>query len=41
MSKFKAIDSFFKIKETGILESNTPLDFNAETSNLKERPLNF
>ena len=33
MSKFKTIDSFFKLKEVDISESNTPLYFNAETSN--------
>jgi hypothetical protein len=39
MSKFKTIDSFFKRKKADILESNTPLDFNAETSNVDERRL--
>ncbi|XP_059434146.1 uncharacterized protein LOC132167252 [Corylus avellana] len=39
MSKFKTIDSFFKRKEADILESNTPLDFIAETSNPNERHL--
>jgi hypothetical protein len=41
MSKFKIIEPFFKRKDVDVLESNTPLDFNAETSNLKERLLNF
>jgi hypothetical protein len=39
MSKFKPIKLFFKRKEVDVPESNIPLDFNAETSNLKERPL--
>ena len=39
MSKFKTLDSFFKRKEANILESNIPLDFNAETSNPNERHL--
>jgi len=41
MSKFKAIESLFKSKEVDVPESNTPLDFNAKTSNLKEHPLKF
>jgi hypothetical protein len=41
MSKFKTISSFFKKKEAYILEINTPLDFNAETSNLNEHHLKF
>jgi hypothetical protein len=41
MSKVKNIDSFFKRKEADILENNTPLDFNAETSNPNERILNL
>jgi hypothetical protein len=36
MLKFKTIDSFFKMKEADISESNTQLDFNAETSNVDE-----
>jgi hypothetical protein len=39
MSKFKAIDSFFKRKEADISKSNTPLDFNAGTPNVDERCL--
>jgi hypothetical protein len=39
MSKVKTIDSFFKRKEADISESNTPLDFNAGTSNVDERRL--
>ncbi|XP_059435181.1 uncharacterized protein LOC132168112 [Corylus avellana] len=39
MSKFKTIDSFFKRKEVDILKSNTPLEFNAETSNPNEHHL--
>jgi hypothetical protein len=39
MSKFKTIESFFKRKEVDVPKSNPPLNFNAETSNFKERPL--
>jgi hypothetical protein len=39
MSKFKTIESFFKRKEVDVPKSNPPLNFNAETSNLKECPL--
>jgi hypothetical protein len=35
--KFKTIESFFKRKQVGAPEINLPLNFNAETSNLKER----
>jgi hypothetical protein len=39
MSKFKNIESFSKRKEVDVPESNPPLNFNVETSNLKERLL--
>jgi hypothetical protein len=39
MSKFKTINSFFKRKEANISKSNTPLDFNGETSNHNEHHL--
>jgi hypothetical protein len=39
MSKFKTIESFFKRKEVVVPLSNTLLDFNAKTSNFKERLL--
>jgi hypothetical protein len=39
MSKFKTIKSFLKKKKVDVPESNPPLNFSAETSNLKERPL--
>jgi hypothetical protein len=39
MSKFKTLDPFFKRKKADISKSNTPLDFNVETSNPNERHL--
>jgi hypothetical protein len=39
MSKFKTLDPFFKRKKVDISESNTPFDFNVETSNPNERHL--
>jgi len=39
MSKFKTIESFFKRKEVDVPERNPPLNFNAETSNLKKSHL--
>ena len=39
MSKSKTIYSFFKRKKADISEGNTPLGFNAGTSNLDEHHL--
>ena len=36
MLKFKTINSFLKRKKADISERNTPLNFNARTSNLEE-----